>query len=70
VRFANYNAAAPSDSGLVRHDTVPVGLLYLGQDFGKVWTVKLSYSYTDYESTIPRYVRDNRQYYLSVTRNF
>jgi hypothetical protein len=70
LRFANFAGAAPSDNGLIRHDTTPTGLLYLGQDFGKAWTVKISCSYIDFESTIARYVRNDRQYYLSVTRNF
>ncbi|HVH78058.1 MAG TPA: hypothetical protein VM782_01600, partial [Stellaceae bacterium] len=69
-RIADFEGPAPADTPLRRHDTSPTVLLYLGEDFGKDWTVKISWSYNQFDSTIPRYVRNNRQYYLSVTRNF
>jgi hypothetical protein len=70
ARFTNFNGPAPSDNTEVRHDTIPSGLIYLGQEFDKTWTVKLSCSYNEVDSTIPRYVRNDFQYYLAVTRNF
>jgi hypothetical protein len=70
VRFTNFNGAASSDGGLLRRDTIPSGLLYLGWEFDKTWTVKAACSYNEVDSTIPRYVRNDFQYYLSVTGNF
>lgn len=70
ARFTNFNGPAPSDNGQARRDTIPSGLLYLGQEFDKTWTAKLSCSYNEVNSTIPRYVRNDFQYYLALTRNF
>ncbi|HWB51936.1 MAG TPA: hypothetical protein VG651_22705 [Stellaceae bacterium] len=70
ARFSQFYGAAPSDSGLTRRDVIPTGLLVLGQEFGKAWTVKISCSYNEVDSSVVRYNRDDFQYYLAVTRKF
>ena len=72
ARFAQYYGAAPSDGGLTRRDIIPTGLLVLGQDFGKTWTVKISCSYNevDPDRAALQNGRDDFHHYLAVTRNF
>jgi hypothetical protein len=70
ARLASFNGTAPADNGALRRDVIPTGLVYLGQDFGKTWTAKLSCSYNQIDSTIARYQRNDLHYALSITRNF